>query len=168
MGYGGGEFTVRDGLIIYAERGGRLVRRRIGYDLPRPITPAFGRAASPRISPDGWQVLYIWSDGQTDALALADSEGQDWPVKLRSHSGFFMQPAWHPYEKKLVWIEWDHPHMPWDETRLMYATIGAAGLLDEVTPLVSEPGKVVCQPLFSPDGNWLSLLNRTGNGKTWC
>ena len=162
LGYGGGEFTVQDGLIVYAERGGRLVRRRIGHDLPHPITPAFGRTASPRISLDGHQVLYCWSDGQTDALALVDSEGKDWPVKLKSHSGFFMQPAWHPVDNKLAWIEWDHPHMPWDETRLMYATISAIGFLDEVTPLVSGPGKVICQPEFSPNGNWLSSIESNG------
>ena len=162
VGYGGGEFTVRDGLIIYAERGGRLVRRRIGHDLPRSITPVFGRTASPTISPDGRQVLYCWSDGITDALALVDSQGETWPVKLRSHSGFFMQPAWHPFDKKLAWIEWDHPYMPWDETRLMYATSSGPGILDKVIPLVAEPEKVVCQPLFSPDGNWLSSIESNG------
>ena len=162
VGYGGGEFTVRDGLIIYAERGGRLVRRCIGHDLPRPITPAFGRTASPTISPDGRQVLYCWSDGITDALALVDSQGETWPVKLRSHSGFFMQPTWHPFDKKLAWIEWDHPYMPWDETRLMYATSSGPGILDEVIPLVAEPEKVVYQPLFSPDGNWLSSIESNG------
>ena len=162
VGYGGGEFSVAHGLIIYAERGGHLVRRRIGHDLPRPITPAFGRPASPTLSADGRQVLYCWSDGQTDALGLVDSQGQSWPVKLRSHSGFFMQPAWHPYEAKLAWIEWDHPHMPWDETRLMIASLGEDGQLEEVHPLISGPGKVACQPLFSPDGNWLSHIESNG------
>lgn len=162
LAYGGGEFTVQGDVIVYTERGGRLVRRQIGPHRPRPITPAFGATASPRISPDGRQAAYCWSDGLTDALALADCDGQSWPRKLRSQSGFFMQPAWHPDGLQLAWIEWDAPHMPWDESRLMLAEVSAAPWPQELAPLIGGAGKVLCQPEFSPDGAWLSVIESNG------
>ena len=162
LSYGGGDFTVRGDLILFADRSGQLVRRRIGADLPEPITPAVGRAASPCLSADGRQAVYCWTDGTIDGLALADVSGQDWPVRLRSSTGFFMQPAWQQSIGRLAWIEWDAECMPWDETRLMLARQGNAEFLEEVTPLVAGPGVVACQPLFSPDGNWLSHIESNG------
>ena len=63
VGYGGGEFDIASGLVIFAARDGRLYRRTLGSDLPRPITPQFGASASPCICPDGKWVCYIHSDG---------------------------------------------------------------------------------------------------------
>ena len=58
VGYGGGDFTVRNGLAIFAS-GGRLYRADTQAGLPSPITPQFGDCASPSISPDGSQVLFM-------------------------------------------------------------------------------------------------------------
>ncbi|MBW6465533.1 MAG: hypothetical protein K0B06_03420, partial [Brevefilum sp.] len=52
VGYGGGDFAVRDGLVVFAAKDGRLYRRSLGTGFPAPITPEFGSAAAPQISPD--------------------------------------------------------------------------------------------------------------------
>src|SRR5512140_1417047 len=46
VGYGGGEYHIRDGLLVFAEKDGRLYRRRLGFERPVPLIPAFGSAAA--------------------------------------------------------------------------------------------------------------------------
>src|SRR5215207_2634869 len=46
VGYGGGDFAVAHG-VVYFVSGGRLYRQPLGDGAARPITPAFGQAASP-------------------------------------------------------------------------------------------------------------------------
>ncbi len=116
VGYGGGDFTIAQGLVIFAESGGRLYGRSLGYDTPHPLTPPYGAVASPQLSPDGQWIAYIFSDGHTDLIGLVDVKGSDWPVQLARGADFYMQPAWHPDSTHLAWIEWNHPNMPWDGT----------------------------------------------------
>ena len=47
VGYGGGEFTVSRGRLYYVEASGRLYTQALDGGAPRPITPAFGKPASP-------------------------------------------------------------------------------------------------------------------------
>jgi len=52
IGYGGGEFTLAGGNVIFAQKN-RLYTQRLRYDSPRPVTLQFGTLASPAVSPDG-------------------------------------------------------------------------------------------------------------------
>jgi len=156
IGYGGGDFTVRNGFAIFAS-GGRLYRVALASGLPRPLTPEFGDCAAPVISPDGSQILFIHTYEDADCLALVDSEGRNWPVKLASGSDFYMQPAWHPDGEQIAWVEWDHPQMPWDGCRLMTAHLNGAELT-EVKQIFEGVDLPVFQPEFSGDGRWLAFL----------
>jgi dipeptidyl aminopeptidase/acylaminoacyl peptidase len=164
VGYGGGEFTVAGGCIFYTDRGGQLFTRSLGQGQATVLTPPFGAAVSPALSPDGKWLTYIFSDGQTDLLGLVDSAGRAWPGKLSDGADFYMQPVWHPSGEMLAWVEWDHPNMPWDGTRIVLAK------LDGEPPIVAERKIVagdaitpVSQPRFSPDGRWLSYLAADGD-----
>ncbi len=163
VGYGGGDFTVGHGLVIFAERNGRLYRQTLAHGNPQPITPAFGHAASPAISPNGRWVLFVHSYERVDVLGLVDSEGARWPVKLVSGSDFYMQPAWHPAGDRITWIEWDHPNMPWDGTRLKMARLaGEPPHIEEDTLVAGGADVPIFQPAFSPDGRWLSFIATEG------
>jgi dipeptidyl aminopeptidase/acylaminoacyl peptidase len=176
VGYGGGEFTTAHGVVIFASRDGRLYRRTLGYDLPRPITPPFGSAASPALSPDGRRVLYVFSDGKTDLLGMADAQGIEWPVQVTRGADFYEQPAWHPSGGMIAWVEWNHPNMPWDGTRLMLASISPAFFAQDSSaknnPLLPRLQNQRCldggddqpasQPTFSPDGRSLAYVVSNG------
>lgn len=164
IGYGGGEYCAGSDCIVFADRSGRLYRRRYGSDQPTPLTPAFGSCAAPAISPDGKHVAYVQSYEGKDVLALTDMEGQNWPTILASGADFYMQPAWSPRSDALVWVEWDHPNMPWDGTRLVFA------MLDPFSKAVLEKHVLdgnldmpIFQPVFSPDGQTLSYLRQPGD-----
>ena len=163
VGYGGGDYCVRGGVVIFAEKDGRLYRRALGPGFPKAITPAFGGVASPQLSPDLKWVVFVHTYEGRDVLGLVDSQGKRWPAKLVEGADFYMQPVWHPSGKALAWVEWDHPNMPWDGARLMLA-----GLKDE-QPAV-KTGRLVAggadipvlQPAFSPDGRYLSFIQNEG------
>ncbi|MBG0787761.1 MAG: S9 family peptidase, partial [Anaerolineaceae bacterium] len=160
VGYGGGEFTVQNGLVIFTGSDGRLYRRNLGKGFPRPITPAFGGVASPVISPDGENVLFVHTYEGKDVLGIVDVEGNTWPNKLAFGADFYMQPVWHPSGKRLAWVEWDHPNMPWDGTRLMMAELEGDALA--VAQLAGGEDTPILQPAFSPDGRYLSYLQNEG------
>ena len=159
IGYGGGEFHVWNDLIVFAGKDGRLYRRSTSSDLPRPIIPAIGMSAAPQISPNGKWIVYVFSDGKTDLLGMVDSAGKEWPFKLAQGADFYMQPVWHPNGEMLAWVEWDHPNMPWDGSRLMLANLGGSppGILT-TQHIAGDEKNYVCQPCFSPDGRWLAYI----------
>ena len=159
VGYGGGDFSVSHGVVFFVEEGGRIFRRSLGGETPRPVTPPFGSASTPKLSPDERWLLYIFSDSQTDLLAIVDAEGEKWPVQISKGADFYMQPTWHPDGRQIAWVEWDHPHMPWDHTRIKLGSLtGDPPVAADVQIISDEADKAAVQPLFSPDGHWLSYI----------
>lgn len=163
VGYGGGEFTAGPEGVVFAEKNGRLYYRPYGRGQTRPITPAFGGCASPAISPDGKRVLYINTYEDRDVLALADISGKSWPSVLAQGADFYMQPAWSPDGKAVAWVEWDHPNMPWDGTRLKFALLDeTVSILSDIRILDGDSETPIFQPVFSPDGRFLAYLSNHG------
>ena len=160
VGYGGGDYTVRNGHAIFASSG-RLYHVELTGGLPQPITPAFGDCASPAISPNGSQILFIHTYEGADCLAVVQSDGHSWPVKLAHGADFYMHPVWHPDGKQIAWIEWNHPQMPWDGTRLMTAQLNGSQLVD-VKQIFGSTDIPVFQPEYSTDGQYLAFLANDG------
>lgn len=167
VGYGGGDFTVGHGQVYFVEvASGRLYRQPHSTGVARPVTPAFGYAASPALSPNGRWLLYVHTYEDQDSLALVDAAGQYWPVRLVSGDDFYMQPAWHPDGRHIAWIAWDFPNMPWDGTFLRVGTLStvsedAPGLpaLEQVATIAGRENTSIFQPEFSPDGRFLVYIS---------
>jgi dipeptidyl aminopeptidase/acylaminoacyl peptidase len=159
VGYGGGDFTAAHGHVIFAAQNGRLYRQPLHHGRPEPFTPEFGHAAAPTVSPDGRWVLFVHTYERTDVLALVDAEGNLWPQKLVSGADFYMQPVWHPAGDRIAWVEWDHPNMPWDGTRLKVARLaGDPPRVVEETLVAGGENVPIFQPAFSPTGRFLSYI----------
>ncbi len=168
LGYGGGDFGVGRGQVYFVDgASGRLYWQPLDAGQAKPLTPAFGSAAAPSLSPDGRWLLFVHSYEERDSLGIIDSAGVMWPQKLVSGDDFYMQPAWHPDGQRLAWITWNHPNMPWDGTllRLGELNIQQDGLprLKSVRTLAGDENTSIFQPEFSPDGRSLAYAsNSTG------
>lgn len=164
VGYGGGDFTLAHGVAYFVgQQDQRIYRQPLAGGSPRPITPAFGAASAPAVSPDGRWVAYVHTYEDVDAVAIVDAEGAFWPRRLAEGRDFYMQPAWHPAGDRLAWVEWDHPNMPWDGTELKVATLSfpSGGLPSIASAEVVAGGRdvAVSQPLFTPDGAGLLFIS---------
>ena len=161
VGYGGGDFGVGRGAVVFTS-GGRLYRQPLNGGPAKAITPALGSVSTPRISPDGRWVLFVQSFEDEDCIGVVDSEGRQWPVKLAVGRDFYMQPRWHPAGDRVAWIAWDHPNMPWDGTELWVAEFDSRG----GTPFTSDERKLagdnetaIFQPEFSPNGSSIAYVS---------
>lgn len=165
VGYGGGDFTVQGGYVYFVvSRTGRIFRQALAGGPARPITPAFGKASSPAVSPDGRFVVYVHHDEDgMDRLAIVDAHGRVWPQVLAEGHDFYMQPRWSFDGTRLAWIAWDHPHMPWDNAILYLAEVALnSGTLPRLkSPQVLAGGEEVAvfQPEFTPDGRQLLYVS---------
>jgi dipeptidyl aminopeptidase/acylaminoacyl peptidase len=115
-----------------------------GKQEPRPITPdpAAGgleraglRYADFVLAANGreiWCVREQHSDGKVSRAIVAvplDGSAASDPEAIRplvTGSDFFAFPTPSPDGKRLAWICWNHPHMPWDGTELRVATVTEA------------------------------------------
>ncbi len=164
VGYGGGDFTLGTGFVYFVEaESGRLYRQEVPYGSPQPVTPEFGKCASPGLSPDGRWLLFVHTYEDQDSLAIVDVAGAFWPRKLVSGDDFYMQPVWHPGGEAIAWIAWDQPNMPWDGTYLRLASLriveGELPLADNVRTLAGDKSTSIFQPQFSPDGRYLAYTS---------
>jgi dipeptidyl aminopeptidase/acylaminoacyl peptidase len=171
VGYVGGDFTVHGGYVYFVVRKtGRIFRQPLAGGEAQPITPEFGQASSPAVSPDGQWVAYVHHDEGEDRLAVVDAAGSRWPQILAAGHDFYMQPRWSPDGRHMAWIAWDHPNMPWDGARLYLAVVEypARGVPTLGEPQLAAGGDEVAvfQPEFTHDGKHvLFVADNSGWGR---
>lgn len=113
------------------------------------------------------------------ALPLDGSAAQD-PSAVRvlaaSHR-FMTGPRIDPDGRKVAWLGWDHPAMPWDGTELMVADISPAGAVGTPVRAAGGAAEAVAQAEWAADGSgrlfavtdpdgWWNLHEVTGGGHT--
>ena len=105
-------------------------------------------------------------DGKVDneLVALpADGGGAGGqPVVLAAGRDFYASPRISPDGRRLAWLEWDHPNMPWDGTELRLADLAGDGLAGDPVTVAGGPEESVFQPEWSPDGVLHLISDRTG------
>jgi dipeptidyl aminopeptidase/acylaminoacyl peptidase len=161
--YGGGAWWARDGVVWFADWATQRLHR-LGPDdvepvalTPVPAVPRGLRYADGALSPDGSTMLCVRESHRPGAEAVnelvqlsATTPGE--PEVVVSGPDFVACPRWGPDGAAWCWLEWDHPDMPWDATRLVVSdgqarTVIAGG----------ERRESICQAAWAPDGAlWFS------------
>ena len=177
--YGGGEYAVRDGVVVFSHfADGRLYLLRDSAE-PTPLTPPAGhRFADLRVHPDLDLVLAVREDhtGEGEpvttlvALTLSGGEGAnpDGGTVLCSGADFYASPEL-SRDGRLAWVEWDHPQMPWDATRLLVGRLDGHRVSDSGQVAGGERESAV-HPRWTPDGTLVFLSDRSDwwNPYAWC
>jgi dipeptidyl aminopeptidase/acylaminoacyl peptidase len=141
------------------------------------------------VTPDGRTVICVREthppEGGTDmvlneivALPAVPEADNSEPSVLVSGYDFVTSPRISPDGRKLAWIAWQCPNMPWDATVLWIADIeplgdpeGAQCRLVRPCPVASGRGESLVQPEWGPDGelyvvsdrsNWWNVYRITG------
>ena len=173
--YGGGAFVVDRGRVIASSLpDGRLWKLDPdGTGEPVPLTPAGPwRFADLRFHPVR-EVLYAVREEHEPAddrpatvhnvlvsLALDGSDGAG--RVILAGPDFVASPRPSPDGRRLAWLEWDLPGMPWDSTRLRVAEIRGNGSLGEAETVAGGPGISIVQPAWSPAGVLHHVSDETG------
>ncbi|MBK7395757.1 MAG: S9 family peptidase [Myxococcales bacterium] len=71
---------------------------------------------------------------------------------LLSGHDFYASPTLSPDGRRLAFLTWDHPHMPWDAAVAWVATLDGEGRAVEPRRVAGGEGGAAYQPTFGPDG----------------
>ncbi|MGP1387708.1 MAG: S9 family peptidase [Thainema sp.] len=168
--YGGGAYTVHDGVVYFSNFADqRLYRQVIGQD-PQPITPegAF-RYADAVVDNRHQRLICVREDHSTsereavNTIVAVDQNGDEaGGTVLVSGSDFYSSPRLSPDGSQLAWLSWNHPNMPWDGTELWVASVQPDGSLDMSRKVAGGLVESVFQPEWSPSGVLHFISDRSG------
>ena len=169
--YGGGSFLLAHGTIFFSNEADQRLYRQDQGDAPHPITPEPEtgeqlRYANGCITPDGQTLIYVCERHAHDGAVLnylvrLSSDGTSAPVVIHAKHDFYATPRVSSDGKKLAWLTWDHPRMPWDGTDLWVAEFDGDEL-GPVTHIVGGPTESIFQPEWGQAGEVFFVSDRNG------
>ncbi len=165
--YGGGAYAYTpEGLVVVSADDQRL--HRIDHNgTARPITPPSDeRYGDLRPLLHGTALVCVREhpDGPDDLVVLP-LDGAAPPRTLHEGHDFYAFPRPSPDGRRLAWISWDNPNMPWDGSDLWVADLLGAGPDVRLGPAQHVTGgrdESVTQPEWAPDGSLHFVSDRSG------
>ncbi len=166
--YGGGQYAVGGGTVWFANYDDqRLYRQDPGSD-PRPITPAADiRHADLLVDAKRGRLYAVREDHTTGAnepvntLVALDWNGEREPIHVAGGNDFYSSPRLSPDGRRLAWLTWNHPNMPWTSTELWVAELDDQGAVRSSRLVAGGEGESVCQPEWGPLGELYFVSDRT-------
>jgi dipeptidyl aminopeptidase/acylaminoacyl peptidase len=164
--YGGGGFTVDGGVVYFSNFADQRIYYRAPDGEPVPLTPETGRRyADMVVDRERRRLIAIREDhagnGPVNEIVGIDLESGEEYV-LVSGNDFYSSPRLSPDGRRLVWLTWNHPNMPWDGTELMGCDLGADGFPENVEQIAGGQDESIFQPEWSPEGTLHFVSDRTG------
>ena len=169
--YGGGAFLVKGETVFFSNFEDQRLFRLDGDGQPRPITPeppepGAHRYADGRLTPDGRWFVCVRERHEggepVNELVAIPADGSEEPRIVASGHDFFSNPRPSPEGRRMAWLSWDHPRMPWDGSELWVAELSADGTLGEPRLVAGGPDESIFQPDWSPEGILHFVSDRTG------
>jgi dipeptidyl aminopeptidase/acylaminoacyl peptidase len=167
--YGGGSYTAAGGTVVFSDRlDGRLYRLDPGDDTPVAITPAGPwRYADMRFDGRARRFVAVREDHSgpgypVNTIVDVPLDGDRDPRVLVEGPDFVAAPRPSPDGQWLAWLEWDHPGMPWDGSRLRIAPVQDDGTLGRSDLAAGGLEESIAQPDWSPDGVLHLVSDRSG------
>ena len=157
--YGGGAFIIKNETIYFVNDKDQRIYRQKPYKKPEAITPdkpyCFADLMVDETRGQLIAVLEDHSDPTKEAVsaiaAISLIEGNEIKT-LASGNDFYSSLCLSPDNKKLAWLCWNHPNMPWDGTKLFVADHDNDGSLRNLQKVAGGPDESIFQPQWSPDG----------------
>ena len=155
--YGGGAYAVSGDRIWFSnDPDGRIYVQAAGA-APVPLTAeGSARFADLVFDPVHRRLLAVREthrDGAPPANDLVEVSITGGAVRvLASGHDFYAAPAPGPDGRRLAWLAWDQPDMPWDAATLYLADLDRDGLPGAPRRIAGGPGCAAFQPAWSPDG----------------
>ncbi len=179
--YGGGAWDVRGRLVAFVDDADSgtvkvFTRTAAANPTPRALSPASPAGADPYavryadlcLDVVGERIFAVrerhYPDGgvTNDLVALpADGSAVDDPGKVvicAQGADFYAQLALSPDARRLAYITWMLPDMPWDATEVVVLDLSSG----TETVVAGGAGESVVEPNWAPDGTLVVCSDRTG------
>jgi dipeptidyl aminopeptidase/acylaminoacyl peptidase len=161
--YGGGAYVIDGDLVVVSEFATGRLHRVTAPGTLEALTPADRgwRFADLSVDRARNRLLAIREDHAPETLArhgeaenavvaidLADGE----VTVLADGSDFCSSPRLSPDGRRMIWLRWNHPNLPWDGTELVLADVDADGRPIDPRVVAGSPSDWIAQPRWSPAG----------------
>lgn len=169
--YGGLAFGVQKGAVYFVnDKDQRVYVQRAGQ--PEPLTqPGIHFGELVPCSEGILAIAELPKEGREPENFLALIDGKTGShSSLVSGADFYASPAISPDGKKLAWLSWNHPQMPWDGTELWVGDF-IQGKVKNPRLIAGGKAESIFQPQWSPEGvlyyvsdksGWWNLYRETG------
>ena len=116
------------------------------------------------------RILYVLEDHNASGepenmIGAVDLNGGKITILSRGHD-FYASPVLSPDGSKLAFMTWDHPDMPWNESKIWQASLDETGIPKELKLVAGgKNGKQkisVQQPRYSPLGELFYISDESG------
>ena len=167
--YGTRSYTVADGVVYFSNHEDQRVYRHRPGETPLPITPEGNFRYGSKLMHRGLGRIICIRENHTDPdeehpiseIVAIDVDGLGDPEVLLADNDFHSSPCLSPDGKRIAWLNWDHPNMPWDGTELWVAPLNDDVTLGEATLVAGGIAEAVMQPEWSPTGELYFISDRT-------
>ncbi len=171
--YGGASLLVHDGDIFFSHFSDQRLYRMSPGKPPVAITPEPARPAALRYAdcsgiPDRDVLFCVREshapDGEpVNEIVCLPRDGSRSPQVVVSGADFYSGPRVSPDGKRLAWLSWNHPNMPWDSTELRVADLARDGSITNPRCVAGDGSpESIFQPEWSPDGTLHFVSDRSG------
>jgi dipeptidyl aminopeptidase/acylaminoacyl peptidase len=167
--YGEGALAVADETLYMSNFADNLVYRQNTDGVARPITrDSAQRHADFELDAVRRRLIAVQEDHRAgsheprNSLVAIACEGAADPVELAAGHDFYAAPRLSPDGRRLAWLAWNHPSMPFFDTELWLADIAADGALVAPRRIAGGIGESLAQPHWSPDGCLYVVSDRSG------
>jgi dipeptidyl aminopeptidase/acylaminoacyl peptidase len=169
--YGGGAYLPAGRTLFACHQSDQRLYRMDGQRDPVPITPepptpAGLRYADLRLMSSGELLVCVRERHQgedvVNELVALPVDGSTEPWVVASGHDFFAAPRPSPDGRRLAWLTWDRPCMPWDGADLWVADLGPDGRLGPARHVAGGPQESVVQPEWSAEGSLHFVSDRSG------
>jgi dipeptidyl aminopeptidase/acylaminoacyl peptidase len=165
--YGGGALLASAGEVFFTNYADQRIWRMKPGQPPQPLT-AEGKLRFADFVHDAPRnrLIAVCEDHTTTddeppncivAISLADGK----VTTLVEGADFYSNPSVSTDGRRLAWLSWNHPNMPWDGTELFVAAIENSGSLGAARKVAGGESESIFQPSWSPDGKLYFVSDRT-------
>ena len=174
--YGGGAFLAADGIVYFSNFEDQRIYRVMPGVPPQAITPegAF-RYADTVLDAFRQRLICVREDhsdpGREPSNTLVSlSLAGDGDVRvLVGGADFYSNPRLSPDGRRICWLCWHHPNMPWDGTELWVSSVRDDGSLGDARRIAGGPKESIFQPEWSQNGRSLFFVSdRSGWWNLYC
>lgn len=174
--YGGGSFLVNNDIIYFTNFSDQRIYQRnlTENNAPTPLTKestdAALRYANFEFDSFRQQLVCVHESHENESdvrntIVAIPLKNPSSLITLDSGYDFYSSPKVSPDGKHLMWVCWNNPNMPWDQTELWIGEFNNDGNVPIINKrkLFGEVNESIVQPQWSPDGKSIYFISdRTG------